>query len=262
MTNPAAYTIGVSLKMYFGLRETLQWCEAVARIAADHEALASGATELFVLPVLPALVPAAEVFAGTPIAVGAQDLFWQDLGAWTGQVGGPVLREAGARFAEVGHAERRALGETDAVVSAKVAAALRNRLTPVICVGERDQVGASEAAVAGASELARTLEDADRDGLLAPVVVAYEPRWAIGASEPASCEHIQQVCRALGAALDADPRLAGSRVIYGGSAGPGLLEQLDGAVDGLFLGRFAHDPAAVGQVLDEVLALYSRSLVG
>lgn len=262
MTNPAAYTIGVSLKMYFGLRETVQWCEQVARIAADHEAIASGAAELFVLPVLPALLPVADIFAGTPISVGAQDLFWEDLGAWTGHVGGPILREAGARYAEVGHAERRALGETDEVVSAKVAAALRNELTPVICVGEESDAGTAAATQACVAELDRDLQDARERGLLAPVVVAYEPRWAIGASRPAGVEHIRAVCAGLARALGGTEAVRGHRVIYGGSAGPGLLTELDGAVTGLFLGRFAHDPYAVGQVLDEVLALRSRSLVG
>lgn len=98
--------------------------------------------------------------------------------------------------------------------------------------------------------------------MLAPVVVAYEPRWAIGASRPAGPEHIRAVCAGLTDALAGTAELRRSRVIYGGSAGPGLPTELDGAVTGLFLGRFAHDPYAVRQVLDEVLALRARSLVG
>ncbi|WP_371871314.1 triose-phosphate isomerase [Phytohabitans rumicis] len=78
-----------------------------------------------------------------------------------------------------------------------------------------------------------------------PVVVAYEPVWAIGAAEPAGVDHIAAVCDALRA------RVPDSPVVYGGSAGPGLLTRLRGAVDGLFLGRFAHDPAALADVLDE-----------
>ncbi|WP_172407023.1 triose-phosphate isomerase, partial [Clavibacter michiganensis] len=86
------------------------------------------------------------------------------------------------------------------------------------------------------------------------IVVAYEPQWAIGAAEPASDAHIRAVCRELRAhvrALDAHP---GSAVIYGGSAGPGLLTRIGDDVDGLFLGRFAHDPRAVASILDEVHA--------
>ncbi len=91
------------------------------------------------------------------------------------------------------------------------------------------------------------------------MVVAYEPVWAIGAPEPAPTDHIRVVTRALRAALDADPARGGSRVIYGGSAGPGLLTRLDGDVDGVFLGRFAHDPAALAAVVDEAAALTRTS---
>jgi triosephosphate isomerase (TIM) len=84
--------------------------------------------------------------------------------------------------------------------------------------------------------------------------------WAIGAPEPAPAEHIMAVARSLRAAVDALPGREGSSVIYGGSAGPGLLSSLDGAVDGLFLGRFAHDPAALASVLDEASALAGSSV--
>ena len=82
-------------------------------------------------------------------------------------------------------------------------------------------------------------------------MVAYEPHWAIGAAEPAGADRIAPICRALGAALGDLGCPAGSRVIYGGSAGPGLLDRLDGSAAGLFLGRFAHDPAALDHVLTE-----------
>ena len=86
------------------------------------------------------------------------------------------------------------------------------------------------------------------------VIVAYEPVWAIGAPEPAGHDHIRVVAAALRAALDADPARAGSTVIYGGAAGPGLLTALGDAVDGVFLGRFAHDPDALMSVLDEAVS--------
>jgi hypothetical protein len=80
-------------------------------------------------------------------------------------------------------------------------------------------------------------------------------QWAIGASEPVSPEHIRHVCRQLAARLTGHERLGGSRVIYGGSAGPGLLGRLAGSVDGLCLGRFAHDPRALEATLDEALTV-------
>ncbi|MCS0499422.1 triose-phosphate isomerase, partial [Protaetiibacter mangrovi] len=86
------------------------------------------------------------------------------------------------------------------------------------------------------------------------LVVAYEPVWAIGAPEPAGADHIRAVTSGLQALLAELPGRDGSAVIYGGSAGPGLLARLGDDVDGLFLGRFAHDPAALREVLAEAEA--------
>ncbi|WP_137228385.1 triose-phosphate isomerase family protein [Streptomyces sp. BPSDS2] len=250
MPGPAAppTVLGVSLKMYFGHHETLNWCRRIADTAGRHPALASGKARLFVLPAFPAIVPAAGILTPYGIAVGAQDIATEDSGAFTGEVGGPSLREIGCRYAEVGHAERRRLyGEGDTFVAAKAAAALRNGLTPVLCVGERDRTDPDEAAARTVAEAGRLLT-----GLTGAVILAYEPQWAIGAPRPASTEHIATVCTALRDWLAGRPEHAGSHVIYGGSAGPGLLSGLDGAADGLFLGRFAHDPAQVETILDEI----------
>ncbi|MFF2328730.1 MULTISPECIES: triose-phosphate isomerase family protein [unclassified Streptomyces] len=254
---PARVTIGVSLKMYFGHHQTLNWARRIADTAARHPAVTSGTAELFVLPAFPAIVPVSGILAGTEVRTGAQDLATEDTGPFTGEVSGAHLKEIGASYAEVGHAERRRLfGEGDTVVAAKTAAALRNGLTPVLCVGELDRVAPAEAAARTVAETQRVLATAAHDGAPAPIVVAYEPQWAIGAPEPASPEHIRTVCEALTAWLATQPALAGSRVIYGGSAGPGLLTELGTGVGGLFLGRFAHDPAAVERILDEALSLH------
>ena len=87
------------------------------------------------------------------------------------------------------------------------------------------------------------------------MLVAYEPVWAIGAPSPAPPDHIVTVLTAIEGHLDQMPVGAGSRAIYGGSAGPGLLTEAGGRIGGLFLGRFAHDPRALHTVLDESLAL-------
>ena len=97
-------TIGISLKMYFGLAQTLEWCARTATLAA---ALAPSTHELFVLPSFPALPAVVNLFDGSEVAVGAQDLAADDAGAQTGEVGGAMLAEIGCRYVEVGHAERR-----------------------------------------------------------------------------------------------------------------------------------------------------------
>ena len=238
--------------MYFGYERTLGWCRDVARITGNHPAVLSGDVELFVLPTAPAIPAAGEILAPARIGVGAQDLSWADDGAFTGEVSGALLAELGCGYAEVGHAERRTLlGEDEAMVAGKTAAALRNGLTPVLCVGEPEQGSADDAVEWCRRELASALGAGLVSAPAGRVIVAYEPRWAIGAAEPASPEYISAVAAGLEDALAGVPGREGSLVIYGGSAGPGLLSRLGGSVSGLFLGRFAHDPQAFAAVLDE-----------
>lgn len=231
--------IGVSLKAYFGHARALAWCRQAVRLAQAH----AGATDVFVLPSFPALPAAAEIFAGTGVGLGAQNLCATDDGASTGEVTGAMLAEIGCRYAEIGHAERRTrYGETDAVVAEKVAAARRHGLMPVLCVGETEHLPTGAAIDECRRQIDAALSATDAAG---PLIVAYEPHWAIGAARPAPEQHIAQVCSAVRTSTP------GARVIYGGSAGPGLLSRLGDAVDGLFLGRFAHDPLAFAGVLDE-----------
>jgi triosephosphate isomerase len=158
------------------------------------------------------------------------------------------------RFAEIGHAERRALfGETPELTMRKAVASVQQGLTPLLCVGEgrlgqRDQVPALDAAEQVAGQLDEMLAALPTE---APVLVAYEPVWAIGADRPAPVEHVRTVAHRLRVRLGAHPR---ARLIYGGTAGPGLFAQVGDCLDGLFLGRRAHDPAALGAVLAEVAA--------
>ncbi|SEB70674.1 triosephosphate isomerase [Paramicrobacterium humi] len=251
------YVIGVSLKMYFSHARTVEWCRAVADIARSHTAIADGDAELFVIPSYLS-VPAAREILGDLAAVGAQDLATEDSGAFTGEVSGAQIAEFGCRVVEVGHAERRRLfGETEEIVRQKTDAALRNGLAPVLCIGEADKQDPSDAAAECIRQLDDALSLAREAGHGGRVIVAYEPFWAIGASEPASPDYIRAVCSRLRDHVRSLTDFPRSAVIYGGSAGPGLLSTIGDDVDGLFLGRFSHDPAAVATILDEVHALSS-----
>ena len=241
--------------MHFGYRQTLEWCSSVRALVSDHPAVTSGVVDVFVLPSFPFLVPVLAIFDGTPVAVGAQDLHWEDRGAFTGEVSGTTLADLGCRYVEVGHSERRILfGESNAQVALKVEAALRNGLCPIVCIGEEVRTPPASATRICLELLDAALSRLGSRELDGPVIVAYEPQWAIGGEEPASSQHISDVCGHLKSALKAARPGATNRVIYGGSAGPGLLESLAGTVDGLFLGRRVHDPADLGKVLDEVAA--------
>lgn len=255
--------IGAGLKMYLGHWETLDWLREVARLASSHQGLRSGAVELFVLPSFTALPQAVQSLSRWNVGVGAQDLFWADRGPFTGEVSGAALAELGCRYAEVGHVERREhLGETDEIVSRKTAAAFRNRLVPVICVGEASPGDPAAAAEHCARQLHTYLEDSTRGSTMGPAVVAYEPHWAIGTASSAEPGHIRTVCTRLRDEIAGVPGLRGTRVVYGGSAGAGLLGLLDGAVDGLFLGRASHDPAGLAAVLDEAASVAALRSAG
>lgn len=233
--------VGVSLKAYFGHGRALAWLEQVAKLA-EHPGVASGAVELFVVPGFTELAEAQRILAGTPIRLGAQDVFWEDAGAYTGEVTADLLAELGVTLAEIGHAERRRLfGETDDIVAAKCAAAARHGIAPLLCVGEKTHGTSADAIAESAAQIAAAHAPA--------AIVAWEPVWAIGAPAPADPVYIREVCHGL------RDTLAGRRLIYGGSAGPGLMTELGTAVDGLFLGRFAHDPDALRTVIDEAAEL-------
>ncbi|WP_439590843.1 triose-phosphate isomerase family protein [Microbacterium sp.] len=249
----APVTVGVSLKTYFGNTQAREWLTTIADRVAVHPAVTEGSVHLFVIPTYLQIGDALTAFAGTRVIVGAQDVSQFAPGSYTGEVTAAELAEIGVGVAEIGHAERRRLlGDTDDVIAAKTATALAQGITPVLCIGETDE--AMDAAATSVAQLHDALDGAPAG----PVIVAYEPVWAIGAPAPAPADHITPVTTALRAALDELPGRDGSVVIYGGSAGPGLLTRLGDTVDGLFLGRFAHDPDNLIAVLDEASALATR----
>ncbi|OGA28749.1 MAG: triose-phosphate isomerase [Betaproteobacteria bacterium RIFCSPLOWO2_02_FULL_65_24] len=177
----------------------------------------------------PYLPQAAERLHGSAIAWGAQDVSEHDAGAYTGEVSAPMLKDFGCLYAIVGHSERRALfGDTDRAVAAKFAAALRNDLTPIVCVGEtleqREQ-GEMEAVLARQVGAVLDAEGADA---MARGVIAYEPVWAIGTGRtatPAQAQSAHEFVRGLVSARN-DAVAARLCILYGGSMKPTNAEEL------------------------------------
>ncbi len=259
-TTNGTIMVGVSAKMYLGYRDSLDWLEQLRREVDTRPALKAGRGRVvpFVIPSFPVLPAAATLLAGSALLLGAQNCGWAD-GPWTGETAPSMLAELGVSLVEIGHAERRQhFGEDNVMIARKVTAAAAAGLTPLLCVGEP---GAGAAAGAADFVFGQIEAAVARDWTLAGrLVIAYEPVWAIGAPEPAAAGYVSDVVRLLRDRL----RVLGVRelpVIYGGSAKPGLLPALDG-VSGLFLGRFAHDPANFGKVLDEALTLDLRLRLG
>jgi len=250
--------LGVSLKMYFDISTTVRWAEALGNIAAQRESVRDGRIQLFLLPSVTSLDTVARALRGAPVSFGAQDLHWADRGAYTGGVSGADLREAGCRYVEIGHAERAAVfGESVETAHSKFAAAVRNELNPVLCIGELEPMRASEALAECVRQLQGYLKGVGHEAANLDLVVAYEPSWAIGKSETAPPEYIEAVTVGLRQSLEEECPFRGFSVIYGGSAGKGTLTALNGAVDGLFLGRFGHKIGALARILDE-----AENLVG
>ncbi|KAM3452694.1 hypothetical protein NHJ6243_009298 [Beauveria neobassiana] len=244
--------VGLSSKMYFSLSQTESYTsDVLARLAALPPALLAD-TDVFILPdFLTVAATAARIAAsGLPVWAGAQDCHWEDRGSFTGEVSPAVLRDVGARIVAVGHAERRRLfAEDDAVAAKKAAAASRNGMVPLVCVGEETE-GDVGVAVAECRPQVEAVVGALADD--AELVLAYEPVWAIGASQPAGDAHVLAVVAGLRELDCVKNRKGTTRVVYGGSAGPGLYERLKTGLDGLFLGRFAHDPERFVQTVKEV----------
>ncbi|RSL93960.1 hypothetical protein CEP52_012917 [Fusarium oligoseptatum] len=225
---PNRRIVGVSTKLYFSAARTREYVNQLLQLLSADPSLLNE-IDVFIIPDHVTLVSVINQVKDHKIWCGAQDTFWEDNGAYTGEVSSSVLAEVGTRLVEVGHAERRRIfGETDEITAKKAAAAARNGMIPLI-----------------EAVLSAVPEDAE-------VVFAYEPVWAIGAAEPAAADYVVGVTSAIRKLECIQKRSGSTRILYGGSAGPGLFERLKSGVDGLFLGRFAHDPERFVKTIQEV----------
>ncbi len=216
--------------------------EGVALASALTAALVGhDGPDVIVCPTATALSDVAAALEGTGIGVGAQNMHWEESGAFTGELSAAMLIDAGASSVILGHSERRALfGETDEALAKKVPAALEAELTPIFCVGE------SEAEREGdqTHDVLRTQTEAGLSNVdperFPDVVVAYEPVWAIGTGKTATPELAQEAIAFIrGVIAERDGAAAERvRILYGGSMKPAnaaeLLAQPD--LDGGLIG--------------------------
>ena len=221
-----------------------------------------GDCTIVLIPPFTALGAVAAAVAGSPVALGAQDLFWEDLGAYTGEVSGPMLKDARCTHVLVGHSERRQLfGETDESVNRKVQAALRSGLSPIVCVGE----------VLAERDAGRTLERIDTQlarglgGLSKPemerVIIAYEPVWAIGTGRTASPAQAEEVHAHIRKRLEDSYGNGGAScaiILYGGSVKPANSYPLfrEKNIDGFLVGGASLDADGFIGIAREALRAY------
>ncbi|MFW2543725.1 triose-phosphate isomerase [Primorskyibacter sp. 2E107] len=233
--------IGTSWKM----NKTLAEGEIFAKALAAADASRDPRIQRFVVPSFTAVREVKRLLKDTSVKVGAQNMHWADAGAWTGEVSPLQLTDCKLDMVELGHSERRAhFGETDETVGLKTEAAVRHGLTPLICIGEtleeRESGRASEVLE---SQVRGALGKLSESQTSAPVLLAYEPVWAIGENGiPATSDYADaRQAEIIAVARD----VLGRKIpcLYGGSVNPGNCEELIACphIDGLFIGRSAWD---------------------
>lgn len=230
--------------------------EAVAE--AEKLVNATGALtdrQAMIAPTFTALFPVHEVLKGTPVSLGAQDIYWEKEGAFTGEISAPMLASAGCSHVIIGHSERRQFfGETDETVNKKTGAALEGGLIPVVCVGESE-------AERDAEQTFSILDKQITKGLnaylpenLATLVIAYEPIWAIGTGKTATPEIAQEAHQFIRETIGknfGDPLAASTRILYGGSVKPDNVDSLMAKpdIDGALVGGASLDAETFSKII-------------
>ena len=235
-------------KMYKTARQAAETIRSLADLVKGVQGV-----EVVICPPFTALAAAVEAAKGSPIAIGAQDCYWEKEGAFTGQVAVPMIADLGCSHCIVGHSERRQFfGETDATVDKKIEAVLANGLHCIACVGET-------LAEREAGQTFAVLERQVRNGLSrhltsARLVIAYEPVWAIGTGKTATPVQAQEAHAFIRqvVAQAANPEAAKAvRILYGGSVKPDniatLMAQPD--VDGGLVGGASLDAASFAKIV-------------
>ena len=218
-------------------------------------ARAADRVELIVAPPFTSLFAASEAAHATPIAIAAQDLYFEREGAFTGEISAAMFRDTGATHVIVGHSERRRLfGETDEWVNRKTRAAIAAELTPIVCIGETlDERERNETLAVLDRQIRAGLDGIGADQI-ASLLIAYEPVWAIGTGKnatPAEADEAHRHIRSRlsqwfgGTAADA------CRILYGGSVKPENIADLIGLpdVDGALVGGASLDVRSFSEIV-------------
>ena len=253
MNSSRAPLIAGNWKMHRTVSESV----ALARAVADGGRIGPR-TEVVVAPVATALAAVAKALEGTAVAVAAQNVHWEESGAFTGEISPGMVKDVGCKWCLVGHSERRQLfGETDVTVHKKLMALRKHGVKPIACLGET--LGERESGVTY-EVLRRQLEgmlgalDAgEAEALLTGLVIAYEPVWAIGTGRTAKASDAQSAHAFLRDRVrDRFGEVADTvRILYGGSVkadnAAELLAQPD--IDGVLVGGASLDPAGFARII-------------
>jgi triosephosphate isomerase len=244
-------------KMYKTISEARALAEEIVRKSPE----VSAAT-LILIPPFTAIAEVKKVVAGSQVLVGAQNLFWEDQGAFTGEISPVQLKEAGCQLVVIGHSERRQLfGETDETVRKKVLAALKHDLIPVVCIGEtleQREKGQTLSVIKNQLEQSVFTLEAEK---LEKIILAYEPIWAIGTGRnatPEQAEEVQAFIRNLIAERYGKIVADYAIILYGGSVKPAnsfsLMKEKD--VDGFLIGGASLEAESFVAIAREAIRAY------
>jgi triosephosphate isomerase len=210
--------------------------------------------DLAVAPPFTSLAAVREALKGSAVGLAAQNMHWEEKGAFTGEVSPSMLKDAGCTHVILGHSERRQLfGENDEGVNRKTLAAFKHGLVPIVCVGEtEDERDRSVTFVVVDRQIAKALKNVAATQL-SGLIIAYEPLWAIGTGRtatPAQAQEVHQAIRARLAELFGREPAAGVRILYGGSVKPDNIDDLmaEPDIDGALVGGASLEAASFKRI--------------
>lgn len=245
--------VGLSFKLYQNKAvEAEKYAETIHHLVGNESDI-----EQFFCPAMGVLSPVSHRLKDSLIGLGSQNIAPVANGAYTGEFSIESLIEMGGKYVELGHCERREyFHETDELINRKLLLTLANNLTPVLCIGEKEKVSKEELIPILSRQLYSTLSFIPADSLK-KVIIAYEPIWAVGKALAASAPYIHQSHHLIRQALKKlfSSEIAESiRIIYGGSVSQENVATIVGNedVDGVFIGRFGHDPMRYASIVKQV----------
>jgi len=246
-------------KMHLTMGEAKGLATAIVKVSADL----AGA-EIVLAPPFTALGEVKKVLEGSPVRLAAQNLFWEEKGAFTGEVSAPMLRDSGCQYVIIGHSERRQyFGETDDGVNRKIKAALKSGVFPIFCVGETLSERESGQTMDVISRQLQGGLDSIGAGVLKSIVIAYEPVWAIGTGKTATPDQAEEVHSRIREKLAlkyGNGTAECAIILYGGSVKPtnsfALLSEKN--IDGFLVGGASLEAESFVQIVREAIRAYKE----
>jgi triosephosphate isomerase len=231
---------------------TLSQASSLAGAIVHGIAQKTPKVDLVLAPPATALVAVQQRIAGSGISLAGQNCHWEDNGAFTGEISPAMLADLGCTYVIVGHSERRHLfNESDDIIARKLAAAIRNNLRPILCVGETlDQRNAGRTMDVILRQMQLALKEPNGN-VIANLEIAYEPVWAIGTGHNADPNQIAEVHGAIRSYLTSSLGKSSLRILYGGSVNPENAKELSriSEVDGFLVGGASLKPESFLAVL-------------